>query len=97
VTCAIVPDSSGPTRKLEERFVLVLVNTQHMQAVPGRRTNVKDAEWIAGLLRHGPLTASFVPERHQRELRELVRHRPAWCRSVRPRPIVCGRCSASSS
>jgi transposase len=60
---------------LEERFELVLVNARHLQAVPGRKTDVKDAEWIADLLRHGLLKASFVPDRQQRELREVVRYR----------------------
>src|SRR3954468_17197564 len=60
---------------LEDRFELLLVNAQHMKAVPGRKTDVNDAEWIADLLRHGLLKPSFVPERDQRELRELVRHR----------------------
>lgn len=61
---------------LEELEVnLLLVNARHMKAVPGRKTDVKDAEWIADLLRHGLLKASFVPPREQRELRELVRHR----------------------
>ena len=60
---------------LEERFELLLVNAQHLKAVPGRKTDVKDAEWIADLLRHGLLKASFVPDREQRELRELVRYR----------------------
>jgi transposase len=60
---------------LEERFELLLVNAQHLKAVPGRKTDVKDAEWIADLLRHGLLKPSYVPERDQRELRELVRYR----------------------
>ena len=60
---------------LEERFELLLVNAQHLKAVPGRKTDVKDAEWIADLLRHGLVKASFVPDREQRELRELVRYR----------------------
>ena len=46
-----------------------------MKAVPGRKTDVKDAEWIADLLQHGLLRASFVPDRAQRELRELTRYR----------------------
>jgi transposase len=54
---------------------LLVVNARHMKAVPGRKTDVKDAEWIADLLRHGLLQPSFVPNREQRELRELVRHR----------------------
>jgi len=60
---------------LEGSFELLLVNAQHLQAVPGRKTDVKDAEWIANLLRHGLLKASFVPDRPHRELRELVRYR----------------------
>ncbi len=60
---------------LEEHFELMLVNAQHIKAVPGRKTDVKDAEWIADLLRHGLLKASFVPNRQQRELRELIRFR----------------------
>ena len=46
-----------------------------MQAVPGRKTDVKDAEWIAKLCRHGLLAPSYAPERDQRELRELTRYR----------------------
>jgi transposase len=60
---------------LEERFELLLVNAQHLKAVPGRKTDVKDAEWIADLLRHGLLKPSFVPDRERRELREVVRYR----------------------
>jgi transposase len=54
---------------------LLVVNAQHMKAVPGRKTDVKDSEWIADLLRHGLLRASFIPNRGERELRELVRYR----------------------
>lgn len=54
---------------------LLVVNAQHMKAMPGRKTDVKDAEWIADLLRHGMLRGSFIPDRAHRELRELVRHR----------------------
>ncbi|TDL72078.1 IS110 family transposase [Rhodococcus qingshengii] len=53
----------------------LVVNAQHMKALPGRKTDVKDAEWIAQLLRYGLLKASFIPDRNQRELRELVRYR----------------------
>ncbi len=53
----------------------MVVNAQHMKAVPGRKTDVKDSEWIADLLQHGLLTASFIPDRAQRELRELVSYR----------------------
>jgi len=60
---------------LEGHFTLLLVNAQHIKHVPGRKTDVKDAEWIAELLQHGLLTGSYVPERGQRELRELTRYR----------------------
>jgi len=58
-----------------EELEFFVVNAHHMKAVPRRKTDVKDAEWIAQLLRHGLITASFVPNRNQRELRELVRYR----------------------
>lgn len=53
----------------------IIVNAQHMKAVPGRKTDVKDAEWIADLLQHGLLRASYIPDKAQRELRELVCYR----------------------
>jgi transposase len=62
---------------LEDRFELLLVNARHVKAVPGRKTDVKDCEWLADLLRHGLLRGSFVPDRARRELRELVRYRTA--------------------
>ena len=60
---------------LEDRFQLLLANARHIKAVPGRKTDVRDCEWLADLLRHGLLQPSFVPARPQRELRELTRHR----------------------
>ena len=60
---------------LEEELALMLVNAQHIKAVPGRKTDMKDAEWLADLLQHGLLRASFVPPRPQRELREVTRYR----------------------
>jgi transposase len=60
---------------LEGNFHLLLANARHIKTVPGRKTDVKDCEWIAELLRHGLLRGSFVPERAQRELRELTRYR----------------------
>ena len=60
---------------LEGEFELLVVNAAHIKAVPGRKTDVKDAEWIADLLRHGLLKGSFIPDAPQRELRELTRHR----------------------
>jgi transposase len=53
----------------------MVVNARHMKAVPGRKTDVKDAEWIADLLQHGLLQASYIPDKAQRELRELVGYR----------------------
>jgi len=54
---------------------VLVVNARHIKAVPGRKTDVMDAEWIADLLKHGLLTGSYIPDRNQRELRELVRYR----------------------
>src|SRR4030042_263335 len=65
---------------LEDRFHLLLVNAQHLKAVPGRKTDVKDAEWIAQLLRHGLVQGGFVPPRRDRELRELTRYRTSLTR-----------------
>jgi transposase len=59
---------------LEDRFTVLLVNAQHIKAVPGRKTDVRDCDWLCDLLRHGLLKASFIPPRHIRELRELTRH-----------------------
>ena len=53
----------------------MVVNAQHMKAVPGRKTDVTDAEWIADLVKHGLLRASYIPSKDQRELREMVKYR----------------------
>ena len=76
----VAMESSGVLWKpvynlLEDRFTVMVVNARHIKAVPGRKTDVKDAEWIADLLRHGLLRGSFIPDRPQRELRELMRYR----------------------
>ena len=60
---------------LEEGRTVILVNAQHMKAVPGRKTDVKDSQWLADLLRHGLLKASFIPPAPIRELRDLTRYR----------------------
>jgi transposase len=73
---------------LEGAFELLLVNACHIKAVPGRKTDVQDCEWIADLLQHGLLTPSFVPDRPQRELRELTRYRMTL---VRERTAVANR------
>ena len=60
---------------LDDEFTVWVVDAREFKTVPGRRTDVKDAEWIAELLRHGLLVPTFIPQRPQRELRELVRYR----------------------
>ena len=65
---------------LEGNFEVLLVNAQHIKAVPGRKTDVRDCEWICDLLRHGLLKASFIPPPHIRDLRELTRHRQTLVR-----------------
>jgi len=60
---------------LEGSFTVLVVNAQHIKAVPGRKTDVRDAEWIAALLRHGLLQGSFIPPQPQRDLRDLTRQR----------------------
>lgn len=60
---------------LEGLFELMVVNAQHIKTIPGRKTDVRDAEWVADLLRHGLLRGSFIPSAPQRELRELTRYR----------------------
>lgn len=93
---------------LESSFTTWLVNPAHIKAVPGRKTDAKDAEWIAELLQHGLLKPSFIPDRAQRELRELTRYRKSLIEE-RAREInriqkvlegptsSWGRCSAMSS
>ena len=77
---AVAMESTGEFWKpvynlLEGQFELLVVNAQHIKNVPGRKTDVKDAEWIAELLRHGLLRGSFIPPRPQRDLRDLTRQR----------------------
>jgi transposase len=60
---------------LEGQMKIVVANARHIKAVPGRKTDVKDAEWIADLLRHGLIRGSYVPPRELRELRSLLRYR----------------------
>ena len=60
---------------LEDDFTVVVANAHHIKVVPGRKTDVKDAEWIADLLKHGLIRGSFIPDRAERELRELLRYR----------------------
>lgn len=58
-----------------EKLTLLVVNARHMKNVPGKKTDMRDAEWIATLLRAGLLNASFIPEKSIRELRHLTRYR----------------------
>ena len=60
---------------LEGQLEILLVNAKHVKNVPGRKTDVKDAEWLAELLAHGLLKASFIPAKPQRDLRDLTRYR----------------------
>lgn len=60
---------------LEGRFEILLVNAKHVKHVPGRKTDVKDCQWLAQLLQCGLLKPSFIPDLPQRELRDLTRHR----------------------
>lgn len=73
---------------LEGSFTLVVGNAQHMKNVPGRKTDVNDAEWIAQLLRHGLIRKSFVPPKPIRELRDLTRYRRSL---VNVRSAECNR------
>ncbi len=62
---------------LADRFTVLLVNAAHVKAIPRRKTDVQDAAWLADLLQHGLVRASFVPERPQQEVRDLTRQRTA--------------------
>ena len=73
---------------LEGTIEVWLVNAHHVKTVPGRKTDVKDAEWLADLLRHGVVRPSFIPPRPQRDLRELTRQRASL---VRERSSVANR------
>jgi transposase len=73
---------------LEGRFELLLVNAHHIKQVPGRKTDVKDAEWIAQLLQYGLLKAGFIPPPPIRELRDLTRQR---AQLIRERASVANR------
>lgn len=60
---------------LEDAFAMILGNAQHIKNVPGRKTDVKDSEWLADLARHGLIARSFVPPKPLRQLRDLLRYR----------------------
>jgi transposase len=89
----VAMESSGEYWKpvynlLESSFTVWVVNAQHVKTVPGRKTDVKDAEWLADLLRHGLLRGSFIPLLPQRDLRDLTRSRTNL---VRERATVSNR------
>ena len=75
---------------LEDALKVILINPEHAHALRGRKTDVKDAEWLADLLRHGLLKASFIPPPEIRELRELTRYRESL---VREQSAVANRIS----
>ena len=77
---------------LEGTFTVIVGNASHMRNVPGRKTDVRDAEWIANLVRHGLVRAIFVPPREVRVLRSRARWRPSATA-----PSSCSRAPASSS
>ena len=90
---AVAMESTGVYWKpvynlLEGEFELIVANARHIKNVPGRKTDVRDAQWIAELLRHGLLEPSFIPDRPARELRELTRYRR---RMVQQRVQVANR------
>jgi transposase len=62
---------------LESEFEVYLVNARHIKYVPGRKSDISDAQWIGELLQHGLLKASYIPEKPQRDLRDLLRYRMA--------------------
>ena len=78
---------------LEDDFELWLLNARHLKNVPGRKTDVKDAEWICQLVEHGLVRPSFVPPKEIRELRNLTRYRARRrSRSAQGRSNVWRRC-----
>jgi transposase len=76
----VAMESTGPYWKpvyniLEDSFEVMLVNARHIKNVPGRKTDVKDSEWLCKLLRNGLIRGSFIPPKHIRQLRDLTRYR----------------------
>jgi transposase len=82
---AVAMESTGVYWKpvfniLESEFEVILVNARHIKYVPGRKSDISDAQWIGELLQHGLLKASYIPERPQRDLRDLIRYRTSLIR-----------------
>lgn len=67
---------------LEDVCEVILVNPRHIKRVPGRKTDISDSKWLAGLLRHGLLRGSYIPEKHVREWRELSRMRRVYVENL---------------
>ncbi len=86
--CAVVAmESTGvywrPVHNvLEDRCQVILVNARHVKHLPGRKTDVSDSRWLAGLLRHGLLRGSFIPEKHVRQWRDLSRLRKTYVETL---------------
>jgi len=86
--CPVVAmESTGPYwtpvhNILEGFFRVILVNARHMRNVPGRKTDLSDSRWLAGLLRHGLLRAAFIPPKYQRQWRDLTRMRNKYQQTV---------------
>ncbi|MBT8351345.1 MAG: IS110 family transposase [Deltaproteobacteria bacterium] len=67
---------------LEDTLQVILVNARHVKNVPGRKTDISDSMWLASLLRIGVLKASFIPEKHIRQIRELVTLRKSYIKTL---------------
>ncbi|MGO8879451.1 MAG: IS110 family transposase [Desulfomonilaceae bacterium] len=86
--CPVVAmESTGPywtpVHNILEGYVqVILVNPRHMKNVPGRKTDISDSRWLAGLLRHGLVKAAFIPPKYQRQWRDLTRMRKNYMQTV---------------
>jgi transposase len=72
-------------------FALVLANAAHVKNVPGRKTDVNDATWLADLLAHGLIRSSFVPDQQTQEMRDLRAPASSWCGSAAAMSSACKR------
>lgn len=73
----------------EEPFKILVVNAQFIKGVPGRKTDVKDSEWICNVTRHGLVKNSYIPSRNERELREITRYRQSMESALQDKKGVC--------
>jgi len=74
------------------RFTVLLVNARHLKQVPGRKSDIRDCQWLAQLLQHGLLKGSFIPLRPQRELPDLTRYRTQLVEAKPGRWTACTKC-----